>query len=80
VEGLAAKLLAELPGQVVQYFHEMRHTPPPAVAVPPPAVGVPPGVAAQTGPNMQDGFVPSPSAVVTSNDALGGADPKYPAI
>ncbi|PSC75848.1 copine-3 [Micractinium conductrix] len=37
VEGLAAKLLAELPGQVVEYFHDMQHMPPPR---PPPAMGV----------------------------------------
>jgi hypothetical protein len=39
VEGLAAKLLAELPGQLVEYFHDMRRMPPPAAAAP--AVGVP---------------------------------------
>ncbi|KAL4428006.1 hypothetical protein ABPG75_002095 [Micractinium tetrahymenae] len=39
VEGLAAKLLAELPGQVVEYFHDMKHMlPPPKPSAPPPAV------------------------------------------
>ncbi|KAL4445388.1 hypothetical protein ABPG77_011213 [Micractinium sp. CCAP 211/92] len=39
VEGLAAKLLAELPGQVVEYFHDMRGVPPPPrPSAPPPAV------------------------------------------
>ncbi|KAI7845503.1 hypothetical protein COHA_000926 [Chlorella ohadii] len=47
VEGLASKLLGELPGQVVEYFHELRRMPPPGrpqatpgatPAAPPPAV------------------------------------------
>ena len=44
VEGLATKLLAELPGQVVEYLNEIRRMPPPAKAQapPPPAYGVAP--------------------------------------
>ncbi|PSC75501.1 copine-3-like isoform X1 [Micractinium conductrix] len=46
VEGLAAKLLAELPGQVVEFFHDMRRMPPPrpgaaSMAPPAPAAAAP---------------------------------------
>ena len=42
VEVLTGKLLAELPGQVVEYFHSMKHIPPPprGAGGPPPAVSM----------------------------------------
>lgn len=47
VEGLASKLLAELPGQVVEYYHELRRMPPPGRA---PAAGPTPAVPADMPP------------------------------
>eukprot|EP00887_Chlorella_sp_A99_P002975 scaffold24.g2975.t1 len=38
-EALAAQLLAELPGQVVEYFHDIRRIPPPARTAPPSQFG-----------------------------------------
>lgn len=46
VEGLAAKLLAELPGQVVEYFHDIKRMPPPPKQAP---TGAPPAPGAQAG-------------------------------
>ncbi|KAL4428007.1 hypothetical protein ABPG75_002096 [Micractinium tetrahymenae] len=95
VEGLAAKLLAELPGQVVEYFHDMKHMPPPprhaaagaasgapaAGPYPPPAVAATPAASAPPAAVAAPGAYPQTAAAAPQNG--GSAQPfpsAYPTI
>ena len=80
VEGLATKLLAELPGQVVEYLNEIRRMPPPAKAQapPPPAYGVAPQQPPAVG--MAPPPLPPPAVAAGPPHAASSAQPQsfYP--
>jgi hypothetical protein len=73
VEGLATKLLAELPGQVVEYFHELRRMPPPGRAQ---AAGG--GLAPAAPPVVQPPAVAAQPPAATAYGAAAQPAPSYP--
>ncbi len=92
VEGLAAKLLAELPGQVVEYFHDMRRMPPPprqTLAAPaaapmssaPPAATAAPEAYPQPAVAAAAGAYPQPAVAAPPNASVPQPFPTaYPTI
>jgi hypothetical protein len=82
VEGLATKLLAELPGQVVEYLNDIRRIPPPAKtqAPPPPAYGVAPHLPPAVGMAPPPPPPPPPAVAAGPPHAAPSAQPQsfYP--
>lgn len=83
VEGLAARLLAELPGQVVEYFHDIKRVPPPprhpSAGAPGAQAGGPYPPAATAAP----GAYPQPAVAAPQNGGSTSAQPfpnAYPTI